>query len=108
MLTLAGSSPEQAQKDATGILAFETALAKASMPVTDRRDPEKIYHLQTTETFYQTFPEPSFTRISSSRCAQPEIKELNNANPAFISAMIAEVQDTDLDTLKPHICATTC
>jgi putative endopeptidase len=33
----------------------------------------------------------------------PEIKELNNANPAFISAMIAEVQDTDLDTLKAYM-----
>jgi endothelin-converting enzyme/putative endopeptidase len=102
MLTLAGSSPEQAQKDATGILAFETALAKASMPVTDRRDPEKIYHLQTTETFYQTFPEPSFTAFRQSM-RSPEIKELNNANPAFISAMIAEVQDTDLDTLKAYM-----
>src|SRR5215471_6611921 len=37
MLTLAGSTPEQAQKDAAAIMLFETALAKASMPVTERR-----------------------------------------------------------------------
>jgi predicted metalloendopeptidase len=41
MLTLAGTPAEQAQKDATAIMAFETALAKASRPVTDRRDPRR-------------------------------------------------------------------
>src|SRR5215471_4204932 len=60
MLTLAGTPAEQAQKDAKAIMAFETALAKASMPVTERRDPEKVYHLQTIETFHEVFPEESF------------------------------------------------
>src|SRR5580704_15101738 len=43
MLELAGSSPEQAKKDADAIMAFETALAKASMGVVDLREPEKTY-----------------------------------------------------------------
>src|ERR1700722_14872303 len=47
MLTLAGSTPEQAKVDAAAILAFETELAKASMSVTEMRDPEKIYHMKT-------------------------------------------------------------
>ena len=51
MLALAGSTPEKAQKEAASIMAFETALAKGSMGVTEMRDPEKTYHLQPIETF---------------------------------------------------------
>ncbi len=46
MLTLSGSTPAQAKKDAASIMAMETELAKASMGVTEMRDPEKTYHLQ--------------------------------------------------------------
>jgi putative endopeptidase len=102
MLTLAGTPAEQAQKDATAVMAFETALAKASMPVTERRDPEKIYHLQTIDTFYRTFPAEAFADFRQAM-RSPEIKELNNANPAFLSAMISEVESTDLDTLKAYM-----
>jgi endothelin-converting enzyme/putative endopeptidase len=102
MLTLSGSAPEQAKKDAAAVMVFETALAKASMPVTERRDPEKIYHLQTIDTFTQTFPAPSFEMFRTA-ISSPEIKEINNANPAFIGAMISEVQGTDLDTLKAYM-----
>jgi endothelin-converting enzyme/putative endopeptidase len=83
-------------------MVFETALAKASMPVTDRRDPEKIYHLQTIETFTQTFPAPAFEMFRTA-ISSPEIKEINNANPAFLSAMISEIEGTDLDTLKAYM-----
>jgi Predicted metalloendopeptidase len=102
MLALAGSTPEQAKKDAEAVMVFETALAKASMPVTERRDPEKIYHLQTIETFNQTFPAPAFEMFRTA-ISSPDIKEINNANPAFIGAMISEVQATDLDTLKAYM-----
>src|SRR5579871_1688655 len=40
MLTLSGMAPEKATQEANSIMAFETGLAKASMPVTERRDPE--------------------------------------------------------------------
>src|SRR5271163_747384 len=50
MLELAGSSPEKAKKDAQAMMAFETSLAKASMGVTEMRNPEKIYHLQPIAT----------------------------------------------------------
>ena len=61
MLTLAGSTPEQAQKDAAGIMKFETALAKASLPVVDMREPEKTYHLETIGQFESKLPGVNFT-----------------------------------------------
>jgi putative endopeptidase len=56
MLTLAGSRPEQALKDAQNILALETALANASLGAVDLREPEKTYHLQPIATFITSLP----------------------------------------------------
>ena len=102
MLTLAGTPPEQAQKEATAIMALETTLAKASMPVTDRRDPEKVYHLQTIATFHQSIPAAAFNQFSKA-ISSPEISEINNANPEFITAMMKAINDTDIETLKAYM-----
>ena len=63
MLTLAGSSPEQADKDAHAIMAMETALAKASLGVVDLRDPEKTYHLQPIAKFEAEPPGVNFAAL---------------------------------------------
>ena len=42
LLTMAGST--SAAAEARTVLAFETTLAQAALPNTDRRDPERIYH----------------------------------------------------------------
>lgn len=102
MLTLGGTPADQAKKDANAIMAFETKLAKASMPVTERRDPEKVYHLQTIATFTQTFPADSFETFRKA-VASPEITEINNANPEFISSLVRTVRDTDMNTLRAYM-----
>jgi putative endopeptidase len=102
MLMLAGTAEAQAKRDADAIMAFETKLAKASMPVTERRDPEKVYHLQTMEKFYETISEEPFTEFREAMHA-PAITEINNANPEFLTAMMQELQSADLDTLKAYM-----
>ncbi len=102
MLTLAGTPADQAQKDAAAIMALETVLAKASMPVTDRRDPEKTYHLQTLAVFNETVSASSFNRFRQG-INSPEITEINNANPEFIKAMVDTLQQTDIATLKAYM-----
>ncbi len=83
-------------------MAFETTLAKASMPVTERRDPEKIYHLQPLATFTETVDGPSFDEFRKA-IHSPEITEINNANPEFTRAMMTALRNTDLDTLKAYM-----
>jgi len=102
MLTLGGTPAEQAQKDAAAIMAFETVLAKASMPVTDRRDPEKTYHLQTIATFHETVPAGAFNEFRKG-ILSPDVTELNNANPEFVKAMMQSLKDTDIATLKAYM-----
>jgi endothelin-converting enzyme/putative endopeptidase len=102
MLTLAGTPAAQAEKDAAAILAFETVLAKASMPVTDRRDPEKTYHLQPLATF-ETVVSPAYFSEFRKGIHSPEITELNNANPEFIKAMMEALRQTDVATLQAYM-----
>jgi putative endopeptidase len=102
MLTLAGSSPEQAKKDATAIMAFETALAKASLGVTDMREPEKTYHLQPIATFEATIPNVDFGAFQD-EIHSPRVTEINNATPEFFPALLKETGATDMETLKAYM-----
>jgi putative endopeptidase len=102
MLTLAGESAADAQRDATNILAFETKLAVASMTNTERRDPEAVYHPQSIDTFEQSIGNVDFTPFFEAVHA-PKIDSLVNANPKFFPAMVDAVRDTDMDTLRAYL-----
>jgi endothelin-converting enzyme/putative endopeptidase len=102
MLTLAGSSPQQALKDANAIMAFETGLAKASLSVTDMRDPENTYHLQPIAKFEESLPGVDFGAFQDAMHS-PRVSELNNATPAFFPVLLKEVDAADLQTLKAYM-----
>ncbi len=102
MLTLAGSTPEKAQKDAEGILRFETALAKASLGVVDLREPEKTYHLQPIATFEAKLPGVNFAQFEQA-VHSPQVTEINDSTPEFFPALMKEVRDTDMATLKAYM-----
>jgi endothelin-converting enzyme/putative endopeptidase len=102
MLTLAGSSPEQAKKDADAILGFETELAKSSMGVEDLRDPEKTYHLQPIATFDATVPNMDFAKFQE-EIHSPKVTELNNATPEFFPALTKATKAANMDMLKAYM-----
>jgi putative endopeptidase len=102
MLTLAGNSPQQALKDANAIMAFETGLAKASLSVTDMRDPENTYHLQPIAKFEESLPGVDFGAFEDAMHS-PRVSELNNATPAFFPVLLKEVDAADLQTLKAYM-----
>ena len=102
MLTLAGSSREKAKKDAAAILAFETALAKASMGVEEMRDPEKIYHLEPVAKFDASISPVNFGQFLDG-VHSPRVAELNDMTPAFFPAMVQQVKSTDMETLKAYM-----
>jgi putative endopeptidase len=102
MLALAGSTPEQAQKDATSIMAFETALAKGSMGVTEMRDPEKTYHLQPIATFEASIHGINFGAFEET-IHSPRVSEINNSTPQFFPILMEEIRSNDLETLKAYM-----
>ena len=103
MLTFAGETPDQAATDAKNILAFETELAKASLTVTDQRDPQKIYHPTTLTDFEKDklngVPFAGFMEAMHS----PQISSLNDASPNFFPAMVAAVNAADIQTLRAYL-----
>ncbi len=102
MLTLAGSTPEQAKKDADAIMAMETGLAKASMGVVDLREPEKTYHLQPIATFEATMPGINFTAFEDATHS-PHVTEINNSTPDYWAPLMKEVHGADLETIKAYL-----
>src|SRR6202789_2628197 len=102
MLTLAGESAADAQRDATNILAFETKLAEASMTNTERRDPEAVYHPQSLATFEQRMGSVDFAPFFEA-VHSPQIDSPVNANPKFSPAVVGAVQETDIDPLRAYL-----
>jgi putative endopeptidase len=102
MLTLAGSTPEQAKTDAAAILAFETELAKASMSVTEMRDPEKVYHLKPIAAFEAGIPDVDFDSFLEA-VHSPRLTEINDSTPDFFPALVQAVRETSMTTLKAYM-----
>ncbi len=103
MLTLAGETPEQAATDAKNILAFETELAKASLTVTDQRNPQNIYHPTTLTDFEKNSLNGSPFAGFLEAIHSPQISSLNDASPNFFPAMVKAVSDADMQTLRAYM-----
>lgn len=101
MLELSGTPAAQAKTDADGVMKFETALAKASMGVTDRREAEKTYHLMPVGEVSKQFPPGAFGQFETAVHA-PRVEEINNASPAYISALAKELRGTDMSVLRAY------
>lgn len=102
MLQLLGEPADKSASDAQKIMALETALAKASMDVTSRRDPEKVYHLLPVAKLSELTPEIAWTRFLAD-LGLSGITELNVTDPDFFKGLQAVLEATDLDTIKTYL-----
>ena len=102
LLTLSGTDPAKAATDAASIMAFETRLARLSMDITSRREPENTYHLQPIADVTKEFPMNTFTRFQEA-IHSPQVTEINNANPAFLEGLVPLVRSTEIGTLKAYL-----
>jgi predicted metalloendopeptidase len=83
VLKLVGEPEDKAASDATAIMQLETALAKVSMDITSRRDPNKIYHLMPVTELDALAPNLSWDQLLAS-LGTPKLTEINVANPDFM------------------------
>src|SRR5947207_8481607 len=86
MFRLLGDPPQAAALHATQVLKMETALAKSSLTVTERRDPSRLYHkMPVTELQGMN---PTFGWIRYLRATDtPVVESLNVAVPAFYKCL---------------------
>src|SRR6266699_6848614 len=102
LFTLAGQSAQQAADSAQTVLRIETALAKASMDRTLRRDPKNRDHKMTRDDAVALAPNFYLTRYFTD-VNTPNFSDLNVANPDFFKQVNGVVESESLDALKTYV-----
>lgn len=102
VFTLSGQSAQQAAESAQTVLRIETALAKASMDRTSRRNPTNRDHKMATDAAEALAPDFHLDRYFSDVNA-PKFADLNVVNPDFFKQVNAVVDSESLDSLKTYV-----
>ncbi len=101
MFTLAGDSQVQAANEAASVLEIETALAQASTPRVDLRDPEKTYHIYTVDDFQKLVPDFDFT-VYFKAVKVGQFDTLNVTTPNFFKALNELIDKEPVDAWKSY------
>ena len=101
MFELAGEKPDAAAAKAKTVMAIETALAKGSLDVTSRRDPEKIYHRMPVKQLVDMNPAVAWDQYLKAIGAP--VQTLNVAVPEFFKRLESEIKQVSLDDWKTYL-----
>ncbi len=102
MFSLAGEPDAQAHKDADTVLAIETRLAKASLTVTELREPQNINHPTDIAAFSKELTHFSIPKYVAETHA-PAAGKINDMEPKFFAEFNALLADTPLDQIKVYL-----
>ncbi len=102
LFTLTGQSPKQAEDSAQSVLRIETALAKASMDRTARRDPKNRDHKMTRAEALALAPNFHLDRYFAAM-GTPQFSSLNVANPDFFKQVNGVLETESLDALRTYV-----
>jgi len=102
VFTLTGQSTQQAGDSAQTVLRIETALAKASMDRTARRDPKNRDHKMTRDAAFALARNFYLDRYFADVGA-PSFSELNVVNPDFFKQVNGVLDSESLDSLKIYV-----
>ena len=102
LFTLIGQSPKQAADSAQSVLRIETALAKASMDRTARRDPKTRDHRMTRDEAIALAPDFHLD-LYFAAMGTPQFSSLNVSNPDFFKQVNGVVEAESLDALRTYV-----
>ena len=102
LFTLSGQSPQQAAESAQTVLRIETALAKASMDRTLRRDPKNRDHKMSRDEAISLAPNFNLAKYFKD-VESPSFSDLNVSNPEFFKQVNGVVESESLDSLKTYV-----
>ncbi len=102
MFTLAGDTPEEAAKEAAAVMQIETAMAKASMSRTERRQPKNVYHIYTVTELEKLSPNFNWTTFFWSIGIR-HFDTLNVGMPEFFKALNSMIASEPLASWKSYL-----
>jgi len=102
LLKLMGVSEAQASQQADTVMKLETAMAKASMDVTSRRDPASVYHMMTLAQFEGLSDSFAWSRYFAALKA-PKLDNINVVAPDFFKAQQALLTSEPLPVWKTYL-----
>lgn len=102
MFKLLGDSPQTAAANAKVVMDLETALAKASRTVTERRDPNSLYHKMTVAELTGLTPGFAWSEFTAAT-RTPSAPALNVIEPEFFKSLESILQQQDLANIKTYL-----
>jgi putative endopeptidase len=102
MLTLLGETPVKAAEDAQKMMAFETALAKASRTRVELRDPQKNYNKMSPADLQKLTPDWNWSEyFKAINLTEPG--DINVGQPDFFKGANAALTKTTIDDWKTYL-----
>ncbi|ABF43516.1 endothelin-converting enzyme [Candidatus Koribacter versatilis Ellin345] len=102
MFELLGDSSDTAKKEAQTVMTIETALAKASMDRTLRRDPKNRDHMTEVSVAEKDAANLELAKFFATTKA-PEFSKVNVGNPDFFKQINDLVAGTPVDDMKVYL-----
>src|SRR5450631_71543 len=106
MFQLLGETPAAAARDAQTVLAIETRLAKASLTVTEARDPQNLNHPMKLAELERVVPQFDFNpylAVIKATLHDPKSDNINVTEPRFYAELNAVLKETDLAAIKAYL-----
>ncbi len=101
LFTLQGQTPAQAADSAQTVLRIETALAKAAMDRTSRREPKNLDHKMSQDQAVALAPSLDL-KYYFSAVGSPSFTDMNVRNPEFFKQINDLLNTESLDSLKTY------
>jgi len=102
IFTLVGESEEQAARDAQTVLTIETRLAKASLTITEQRDPQNLNH-PTDEAGMKALLTHFQLADYLDAAKSPSTGKVNDSEPKFMAEFNALVAGTPIDQIRTYL-----
>jgi endothelin-converting enzyme/putative endopeptidase len=102
MMELAGEKPDQAKASAAAIMQFETALAKGSLDLVSRRDPEKTYHKMSKADLAALSPAFHWSEYFAATGA-PAFDSIVVSHPEFVKTINSAIEGTSLADWRTYL-----
>jgi putative endopeptidase len=98
---LLGLPPEKAKANAALVMEIETALARASLSRTDRRDPHRLFNKMDRKALKALTPNFDWDAYLKG-VGLPKLQAFNVTQPAFYQALDREIGARPLEDLKTY------